>query len=186
MNVLPSARLAAFGSVLATGLLCLSLTGCGGHSTPSAHSGGTLPAAGSPTSQPPAASPGAGPSHPCALLTQAEAAAAVGQPVNAGVENAPLGMCTYASADFAAGADLTVSTWDSMVAAANGGNGPPSPVSGVGDQALNHNGAGGSLLYVRKGTAGFLLTLDSPTIQHLPDHGLAKEEAVAALILPRL
>ena len=35
------------------------------------------------------------------------------QALTAGVENVPLGMCTYASSDFAAGVDLTVGSWDS-------------------------------------------------------------------------
>ena len=184
---MPSPNRAPFRPVLATaaGLLCLGLSGCAGSSTAPAHTVSAVPAADPPASQGSGAGLGTGTSSPCALLTQAEAAAAVGQPVTAGVENAPLGMCTYASADFAAGVDLTVSTWDSMTAAANAGHGPPSPVSGVGDQALNLNGSGGSLLYVRKGNAGFLLTIHGPTLDSLPDHRLVKEEAVAGLILPR-
>jgi hypothetical protein len=42
------------------------------------------------------------------------------------------------------------------------------------------------VLYVRKGSSGFLLTMNGPNIDSLADHGLAKEEALAALILPRL
>jgi hypothetical protein len=88
---------------------------------------------------------GAGAASPCTLLTQAEAVAAVGQALTAGVENVPLGMCTYASSDFAAGVDRTVGSWDSMVAAAHGNGASPAPVSGVGDEALNLNGSNGSL-----------------------------------------
>lgn len=181
---------AASRPVLATaaGLLCLGLQGCTGSSSPSAHTGGTVPTAGSPASQPPAAvsGTGTGTSHPCALLTQAEVAAAVGQSVNAGVESAPLGTCSFASADFAAGANLLAAAWESISAAANSGHAPPTPVSGIGDEALNGNGANGSTLYVRRGSAGFAVVLNGPNIDHLPDHGLAKEQALAALILPRL
>jgi hypothetical protein len=131
-----------------------------------------------------AAGTGAGAAGPCTLLTQAEAVAAVGQALTAGVENDPLGMCTYASSDFAAG--VTVGSWDSMVTAAHGNGASPAAVSGVGDEALNLNGSNGSLLYVRKGSSGFLLTMNGPNIDSLADHGLAKEEVHAALILPRL
>ena len=37
-----------------------------------------------------------------------------------------------------------------------------------------------------KGSQGFLLTMIGPKVNSLADHGLAKEEALAALILPRL
>ena len=73
-----------------------------------------------------------------------------------------------------------------MVTAAHGNGASPAAVSGVGDEALNLNGSNGSLLYVRKGSSGFLLTMNGPNIDSLADHGLAKEEVLAALILPRL
>ena len=60
----------------------------------------------------------------------------------------------------------------------------PIAISGVGDEALNLNGEGGpSLLYVRKGGEGFLLNLSGTNIDHLPDHGLALEKALAAKVI---
>jgi hypothetical protein len=179
-----------FRSVIAAGavsLLCIGLVACSGSSTAT-----STPPAGAqvgPTTAPVGATSqtGNGAASPCALLTQAEAAAAVGQAINAGVEDVTLGTCSYASSDFAAGVDLTVGSWDSMAAAATSNGAKPTPISGVGDEALNLNGAGGpSLLYVRKGSTGFLLTMNGPNIDSLADHGLAKEEALAALILARL
>ena len=38
----------------------------------------------------------------------------------------------------------------------------------------------------RSGTAGFYLVMAGPQIAALPDHGLAKEKALAALMLQRL
>jgi hypothetical protein len=189
-----------FRSALAKGavvLLCGGLAACSGSTSATlapaggARSPGVAPASSGvgPSAAPVGASSvtGNGAAHPCALLTQAEATDALGQAVTAGVENVPLGMCTYSSSDFAASVDLTVSSWDSISAAAHGGKASPTPISGVGDEALNLNGAGGpSLLYVRKGSIGFLLTMNGPKIDSLADHGLAKEVAVAALILPRL
>jgi hypothetical protein len=198
MTTIVSFERRRFQSVLAAGavvLLCFGLVACSGStsatSAPAAAalSPGVAPASSAvgPSTAPVGASGGgAGAASPCTLLTQAEAVAAVGQALTAGVENVPLGMCTYASSDFAAGVDLTVGSWDSMVAAAHGNGASPAPVSGVGDDALNLNGSNGSLLYVRKGSSGFLLTMNGPNIDSLADHGLAKEEALAALILPRL
>jgi hypothetical protein len=123
---------------------------------------------------------------PCALLTRGEAENVVGQPLPTGSEDKVLGNCTYSSTDFVADADLTVGTWDSMVAAAHGNGANPTSVSGVGDEALNLNGSNGSLLYVRKGDAGILIDLNGPSIDSLADHGLAKEEDLARIILSRM
>lgn len=198
MTTIVSFERRRFQSVLAAGavvLLCFGLVACSGSTSATsapaatAQSPGVAPASSAvgPSTAPVGASggTGAGAASPCTLLTQAEAVAAVGQALTAGVENVPLGVCTYASSDFAAGVDLTVGSWDSMVAAAHGNGASPAPVSGVGDEALNLNGSNGSLLYVRKGSSGFLLTMNGPNIDSLADHGLAKEEALAALILPR-
>ncbi|HEY0512096.1 MAG TPA: hypothetical protein VGH73_09340 [Thermoanaerobaculia bacterium] len=121
----------------------------------------------------------------CELMTQPEAEAAVGQALPKATENSVLGMCTRSADDFSAGADLTVGEWQSMKAAATSRS-VPAPVSGVGDEALNLNGSNGSLLYVRKGSKGFLLVLNGPKIDHLPDHGLAREKDLASKIVSRL
>lgn len=121
----------------------------------------------------------------CQLMTQPEAEAAVGQALPKVTENSVLGMCTRSADDFSAGADLTAGEWQSMKAAATSRS-VPTPVSGVGDEALNLNGSNGSLLYVRKGSKGFLLVLNGPKIDHSPDHGLAQEKDLALKIVARL
>jgi len=121
----------------------------------------------------------------CELMTQPEAEAAVGQPLPKVTENGVLGMCTRTAEDFSAGADLTVGEWASMKTAATSRTVPVS-ISGVGDEALNLNGSNGSLLYVRKGSKGFLLVLNGPKIDHSADHGLAQEKELASKIVSRL
>jgi hypothetical protein len=130
-------------------------------------------------------SPAASSIKACELMTQPEAEAAVGQALPKVTENGTLGMCTRSAEDFSAGADLTVGEWESMKTAATSRSAPVS-VSGVGDEALNLNGSNGSLLYVRKGTKGFLLVLNGPKIDHLADHGLAQEKDLASKIVSRL
>ncbi len=121
----------------------------------------------------------------CELMTQPEAEAAVGQTLPNVAENPVLGTCSRTAKDFSAGADLTVSDWASIKTSAASGT-APLPVSGVGDEALNLNGSNGSLLYVRKGSKGFLLVLNGFRIDHSPDHGLALEKDLAAKILPKI
>ena len=59
-------------------------------------------------------------------------------------------------------------------------------IRGVGDEALNLNGAGGpSLLYVRRGSDGFLLTLSGTNIDRLPDYDLSVEKELALKIIAR-
>ena len=94
-------------------------------------------------------------------------------------------MCDYNAADFSAGASLTVGSWESTRAAATGGHGVPTSVSGVGDEALALVSHGGSLLYVRVKGEGFLLSLNGPKISKLPDGGLALEKALAMKIVAR-
>ncbi|MEP6864204.1 MAG: hypothetical protein ABJE66_26525 [Deltaproteobacteria bacterium] len=96
------------------------------------------------------------------------------------VENAALGNCDYTTPDFY-GASLTVSDWSSIKAAATSSGHHPSVVTGVGDEALW--GAG---ISVRKGDRGFLLVLNGPVVDHLPDKGLAKAKVLALTILPKL
>jgi hypothetical protein len=133
----------------------------------------------------PAATPAGSPIKACEMLTQPEAEAAVGQALPKATENGALGMCTRSADDFSAGADLTVGEWDAMKTAASSRT-APTPVSSVGDEALNLNGSNGSLLYVRKGSKGFLLTLHGPKIDKLPDHGLTQEKDLASKIVTRL
>ena len=117
---------------------------------------------------------------------RADAEAAIGQPLPANAEDKVLRTCQWTTADFVFGVDITLGDWDSIKAAANAGKGVPVAVSGVGDEALNLNGAGGpSLLYVRKGSEGFLLTLGGTNIDKLPDHGLELEKALATKVIAR-
>jgi len=119
----------------------------------------------------------------CDLLKRPDAEAAVGQPLPQNTVNVTLGMCDYNAADFSAGASLTVGSWDSIKGAATAGRHSPEAVGGVGDEALNLNGSNGSILYVRKGSEGFLLTMNGPRIDHLSDHGLTLEKDLALKVL---
>lgn len=122
----------------------------------------------------------------CELLTRADAEAAVGQPLPQNtVKNVAQGMCDYNAVDFSAGASVTVDSWDSIKGAATSGKNVPTTIAGVGNEALNLNGSNGSILYVRRGDEGFLLTLNGPNIDHLPDHGLGQEKRLALKILAR-
>ncbi len=115
----------------------------------------------------------------CDLLTQADAEAAVGQTLPKNTVNLTLGMCDHNSADFSAGARLTIGDWESIRGAAVAGSHQPQAVSGVGDEALHLGGT----LYVRRGNEGFLLNLHGPKIDPLPDKGLAMNKALAMRIL---
>ena len=177
--------------VLAASLTVLALAGCGSDSTAS-KVGATGPAGSAPTQAAGAATQpdtlgATGPAptgrHPCEYMARADAEAAVGQPLPKTSEHIPLGMCDYTTAEFD-GASLTVGDWESIKGAATSGNAPPAAIAGVGDEALNLNGSNGSTLYVRKGTQGFLLTLNGQNIDGLPDHGLEREKVLALKILP--
>ncbi|HYK42110.1 MAG TPA: hypothetical protein VE007_06940 [Thermoanaerobaculia bacterium] len=119
----------------------------------------------------------------CDLLKRPDAEAAVGQPLPQNTVNIALGMCDYNAADFSAGASVTVGSWESVKGAATAGAHQPVAIAGVGDEALNLNGSNGSTLYVRRGSEGFLLTLNGPKIDPLPDHGLTQEKELALKIL---
>jgi len=121
----------------------------------------------------------------CDLMGRPDAEAAVGQPLPQNTVNLTLGMCDFNAADFSAGASLTVGSWESVKGAATAGKTAPASVPGVGDEALNRNGSSGSVLYVRKGSEGFLLNLHGPKIDPLPDHGLAAERDLASKIVAR-
>jgi hypothetical protein len=133
----------------------------------------------------PAASAGVAGKKPCEYMARGDAEAAIELPLPNTTENVPLGMCDYMTAEFY-GASLTVTDWVGIKNAANGAAGTKAPtaVAGVGDEALTRGGGGA--LYVRKGTSGFLLTLNGPVVDHLPDRGLAKAKTLALKILPNL
>ena len=124
---------------------------------------------------------------PCEYMKREDAEVAVGLPLPKTTEIIPLGMCDYMTAEFY-GASLTVGDWEGVKGAATSGGAkrPPTVISGVGDEALNLNGSNGSNLYVRKGDRGFLLTLNGPNVDGLPDHGLEREKVLALKILPGL
>ncbi len=181
----PRAQARALLSISTVALLCTGLAGCSSSgTTPATPIGKTHTISTAATKQTRSATVTGGNADtkdPCALLTRAEAASAVGQPLTSGYETAALGKCDYSTPDFAAGVDITVSSWDSITNAAHSNGHTPPAVSGVGDQA--YFGVG---LSVRKGDKGFLLLMNGPHIDSLPDRGLAKEKALAALILPRM
>ena len=125
--------------------------------------------------------------NPCEYMKREDAEAAVGLALPKTNEIIPLGMCDYTSPEFY-GVSLTVGDWEGIRGAATSGGAarPPTVISGVGDEALNLNGSNGSNLYVRKGGRGFLLTMNGPQINRLPDHGLEREKVLALKIFPGL
>jgi Protein of unknown function (DUF3558) len=180
-------RAATAGALAAAG--CLLLTACGGGSTPSTAKPNT-PAANAtesiPTSAASAAQPAGAGVDPCSLLTQADVDTAVGESLGTGKSTIPTYDCSWATSDFASGVDIKVSDWPAINAAAHGNGAHPTSITGVGDEALNLNGSNGSLLYVRKGSEGFLLTVNGPKVDTKSDHGLAQEKVLAAAVLGRL
>lgn len=179
--------------LLAALLTVLALPGCGSDSTANKAGAGntaasaSTKAAGTATQPDSLGATGPAPTgrKPCEYMARADAEAAVGLPLPKTSEHIPLGMCDYTTAEFY-GASLTVGDWESIKGAATSGGPQSQPVAitGVGDEALNLNGSNGSNLYVRKGGQGFLLTLNGPNIDGLPDHGLEKEKVLAQKILP--
>ena len=123
----------------------------------------------------------------CKLLTREAAESAVGQPLPQNtVANEVQGMCDYNAADFSAGASVTLGDWQSIQAAATSGKTAPERIAGVGDEALGFISSNGATLYVRRGDEGFLISLNGPNIDHLPDHGMALEKALALKVLAQL
>jgi hypothetical protein len=158
----------------------VGINACGGSSKPT--SKGRSDASQSVTAS--SSNPVVSSHKPCEFMARTDAEAAVGQPLPQTTEDIPLGMCDYNAEGFAAGASLTISDWEGIKGAATGGGHVvPTPISGVGDEALNLNGSNGSILYVRKGNQGFLLTLNGPNIDGLEDHGLSQEKDLAVKIL---
>jgi hypothetical protein len=173
-------------------ILCIGLTACSGTSNqPVAVSHSAEPPA---TSAPatPAGRTGIGTGHPCALLTQADVAGSIGEAVGAGVQTSHPGegLCAYSSVsgDIAGGV-LVVTIWTKLVKGVRFAKLKETPVSGIGDQAssvFSQTGQGFPAVIVRKGAIGFEVAIHSAKVLALPDHGLAKEEALATLIVSRL
>ncbi len=138
------------GIVLAAALL---LAGCA-TAAPTATSGGVTPAAASPT---PAI-------QPCSLITAADAAAALGQKVDAGTTSALAGVvdCIWSASDPASLAVVivTVSDKGTYDGPLNGTADPSTiaKVSGVGDEAYFQTTPAGITLSLRKGNV--YLTVD--------------------------
>ncbi|MEP6769107.1 MAG: hypothetical protein ABJC61_10585 [Acidobacteriota bacterium] len=174
---------------IGVGLALVSLAACGGKSETSsnaaASSAGNTTAAAASAADPAATNESlrviVTARKACELLTRPDAEAAVWQPLPQNTVNVTLGKCDDNSADFSAGASLTVGSWESIRNAALGGVHKADVTGGVGDEALEKGG----LLYVRKGNEGFLLTLHGPKIDHLADRGLAQEKDLAGKIVSR-
>ena len=170
------------GGVVAASLLLLA--GCGSSSTKTA---GTNPLSSAATPNTPKAASAAGANtfaDPCSLLTRAEVDTATGQPLGAGKQVATLDDCQWANSDFSASVDVTVSDWTGVnnAATANGTKAPPPAATGIGDEAYYYQG----LLYIRKGDAGFLLSVNWPGIYKEADYGLAKATVLAKAVVGRL
>ena len=198
MTTAPSARPTQLRLVLAAGattLLCTGLGACSGTSAkPIAAAGpvqnsGTSARPSAPASSatsPPAAGTATTSGHPCALLSQAEAVSSVGEPLGPGVESVQgtAGTCLYKSGSDSAFVALTVTNWEALkpIAQRRGAI----SVSSIGDEALSFADAAGSQLLVRKDSTGLRILIHGPGIDSLPDRGLAKEEALAKLLVQRL
>jgi hypothetical protein len=198
MTTAPSARPTQLRLVLAAGataLLCTGLGACSGTSAKpvaaagpvqnSATSAGPSAPATSAAS-PPAAGTATAPGHPCTLLNQAEAVSSVGEPLHPGVESVQgtAGTCLYKSGSDSAFVAITVTNWEALkpIAQRRGAI----SVSSIGDEALSFTDTAGSQLLVRKDSTGLRILIHGPGIDSLPDRGLAKEEALARLLVPRL
>jgi hypothetical protein len=160
----------------ARSIMLLALAGCGGRDdAKAAHSAKMDP-------HDPMAATATG-KKPCEYIARADAEAAIELKLPKTTENVTLGQCDYNTAEFY-GSSLSVGDWDGVHTAAQGGDSshPPQSVSGVGDEALSRGGN----LYVRKGDRGFLLSLNGPAVDGLPDRGLARTKALALKILANM
>ena len=117
---------------------------------------------------------------PCEYMARGDAEAALELKLPNTNEGTPPGECDYMTAEFY-GAALGMGTWDGAKMAASSGH--PKPVAGVGDEAL---WIGRGHLYVRKGDAGFLIAINGPAVDALPDEGLAKAKTLALTILAKM
>jgi hypothetical protein len=169
----------------------LMLAACGsatsGTAAPAQGGGGAVAATSDSNAATSGGGGGAAAQAPCDLLSQADVEAAIGQPVKPNPSNNQAGMCGYASTDnMGFGVNITVGSWDSIQAAARGGAGkPPIAVSGVGDEALTGEGSS-HVLYVRKGSQGFLVSALSQATLSSPDGQLALEKDMALKVLAKM
>lgn len=129
---------------------------------------------------------------PCELMARADAEAAVGLALPLTNEGAPkhaweVASCTYNSTDYF-GVELIVRDWEGLGPGreANGSQHPLVPVAGLGDEASCKQGDDTTVLYVKKGDRGLVLTLNSPEIRGLGDRGMGRAKALAAAILPKI
>jgi hypothetical protein len=182
-----SATLKRAASITWAGIAALTLAGlaaCSASTTPTA-----TPRVGATSSAASAGASGTSTwrSHPCALLTGAEASAALGQRVTV-LENTSGRICQYIQTDLSA-APASIQTaaddWRSCQQVMSLVWKRPVPVSGVGDEALWDVGYGGHLC-VRSGSLGLVVIIGGPKVSQSPDHGLATAESLARLMLPRL
>ena len=157
----------------------LALAGCGGVSQNTTAQGAAAPTRAQ-TASAPASSPSsvsATGQAPCDLLSQQDAEAAVGQALAPDPSNDRSASCNYVSSDnLGYGVSVTPGSWDSLKTEA--GDAPH--VSGIGDEALNHDGL---FLFVRKGTRGFALNMRDHSSS--PDARLAKARELALKIVAR-
>src|ERR1017187_9224582 len=122
MSMIASPRREQPRSVLCVGAAALVLAGLAACSASTSPTSAPLGGVSSARTRPPSAPPGGAASsaasagtrgtsdwrsHPCVLLTEAEASAAVGQRVRA-LENAPGGLCEYVPTDLSAGSGALV------------------------------------------------------------------------------
>jgi len=179
-------------------ILCIGLAACSGTSnqpvavSPSAQPTATTAARAPSAPATPAGKTGIGTGHPCALLTQSDVAGSIGEPVGTGVQTSERGegLCAYSSVsgDIAGGV-LVVTSWTKLVKGVRFAKLKETAVSGIGDEAssvFSQTGQGFPAVIVRKGAIGFEVAIHSAKVLALPDHGLAKEEALATLIVSRL
>lgn len=117
---------------------------------------------------------------PCEYMARADAEAAIELKLPNTNEGMPPGECDYTTAEFY-GAALGLGPWESVKMAASAGH--SKPIAGVGDEAL---WIGRGHLYVRKGDAGFMIAINGPAVDALPDEGLAKAKTLALTILAKM
>ncbi|MFN2464600.1 MAG: hypothetical protein ABR573_11955 [Candidatus Dormibacteria bacterium] len=143
----------------------VALVGCGSAPSKAASTQAHARAVGAPVSSPTTTETTTAALAACDLLTLQDAQTAVGQTLVPDPSNDKATSCNYVSTDnLGYGVSVTPGTWDSLLAEA--GDAPH--VSGIGDEALNHDG---QFLYVRKGTRGFVL--------NVRDHSTAPEQRLA-------
>ncbi len=190
-----SIRLASISEIIIGAFLVGSLAACGRGSTERSDS------AAAPAAEKTAAANANEPAethetlvtsrNACDLLTRSDAEAAVGQPLPQNAVNLDLGTCDYNAADFSAGANVAVGSWESITNAAKNDaistRHQLEALSGVGDEALYFaQETGAATIYVRRGDEGFMLLLHGPRIDHMAGAGaLAVEKDLAMKMLKR-